>query len=169
MSLRIFIAKDSTAQALGAEAVARAFAEAVAARGLGAEIVRTSARGLYWLEPLVEIDAGAGRVGYGPLTPQDVAGVLDAAGGAHPKALGRIEDLDFLKRQQRLIFARAGADRSALAQRLRGTRRSARASPGVGDRRGGDGQDGAGVRAARARRRGVPDGDQMAHGGGGFF
>jgi formate dehydrogenase iron-sulfur subunit len=108
MTMRIFIPKDSTALALGAEAVARAFSTALAARGLQAEIVRTGSRGLYWLEPLVEIDAGAGRVGYGPLTPADAGGVLDAAGGAHPKALGRVEEMGYLKRQQRLIFARCG-------------------------------------------------------------
>ena len=108
MNLRIFIPRDSTALALGADAVARAFADAVAARGLSAQIVRTSSRGMFWLEPLVEIDSGDGRMGYGPLTPADALSVLDAAGGAHPKALGLVAEIDFLKRQQRLIFARAG-------------------------------------------------------------
>jgi formate dehydrogenase iron-sulfur subunit len=108
MTLRIFIPKDSTALALGAETVARAFAEAVATRGVAAEIVRTSSRGMFWLEPLVEIETDAGRMGYGPLTPEDAGSVLDAAGGAHPRGLGRVEDIDYLKRQQRLIFARAG-------------------------------------------------------------
>ena len=106
MTMRIFIPKDSTALALGAEAVARAFANAVATRGLTAEIVRTGSRGLFWLEPLVEIDDGFGRLGYGPLAPEDAESVL--AGGAHPKALGRVEEIDYLKRQQRLIFARCG-------------------------------------------------------------
>ena len=133
--MRIYIPKDSTALALGAEAVARAFVAAAALRGMAAEIVRTGSRGLYWLEPLVEIDSGAGRVGYGPLTPADADSVLDAAGGAHPKALGRVEEIDYLKRQQRLIFARCGVtDPLSLADNeahggLRGLRRALEIGP----------------------------------------
>ena len=110
MSLRIFIPQDSTALALGAEKVARAFAEALARKGLTATLVRTGSRGLYWLEPLVEIETAGQRIGYGPLLPSDADSVLDAATRthAHPKALGRVEDIDFLRGQQRLMFARCG-------------------------------------------------------------
>jgi formate dehydrogenase iron-sulfur subunit len=101
--MRIFIPKDSTAVALGADKVARAFAEAA---GGSAEIVRTGSRGLYWLEPMVEIERDGARLAYGPLNPEDAPAVL--AGGEHPKALGRAEDIDYLKQQQRLIFARCG-------------------------------------------------------------
>jgi formate dehydrogenase iron-sulfur subunit len=97
---RVFIPRDSTALALGAEKLARAFART------GVEIVRTGSRGLYWLEPLVEIERDGVRLGYGPLEPKDVDAVL--AGGDHPKALGRVEEIDYFKQQQRLIFARCG-------------------------------------------------------------
>ncbi len=97
---RVYIPRDSTALALGAEKVARAFARP------GVEIVRTGSRGLYWLEPLVEIERDGARFGYGPLTPEDAESVL--AGGDHPKALGRVEEIDYFKQQQRLIFARLG-------------------------------------------------------------
>ena len=54
---RVFIPRDAAALALGADAVARA----VAAARPDLEIVRTGSRGLFWLEPLVEIETAAGR------------------------------------------------------------------------------------------------------------
>ena len=38
-------------------------------RGLDVEIVRTGSRGMYWLEPLVEVARPEGRIGYGPVKP----------------------------------------------------------------------------------------------------
>jgi formate dehydrogenase iron-sulfur subunit len=106
MSVRVFIPKDSTALALGAERVARAFAAAAERAGLALDIVRTGSRGAYWLEPLIEIERDGQRLGYGPLGVEDAQAVL--AGGDHPKALGRVEEIDWFKQQQRLIFARCG-------------------------------------------------------------
>jgi formate dehydrogenase iron-sulfur subunit len=37
-------------------------------------IVRNGSRGLFWLEPLVEVATPAGRVAYGPVAPSDVPG-----------------------------------------------------------------------------------------------
>ncbi|WP_349290644.1 formate dehydrogenase beta subunit [Crenobacter caeni] len=111
MSVRVRISEDSVACALGADDVARALAAALAVRGLTADIVRVSARGLYWLEPLLEVDTDAGSFGYGPVTDADIDSLLDAGllqGGAHPLALGPVDALPFLARQQRLVFARAG-------------------------------------------------------------
>ena len=39
----------------------------------GETVVRTGSRGMLWLEPLVEVETSLGRVGYGPVTPADVA------------------------------------------------------------------------------------------------
>ena len=75
---RIFIPRDVAALAVGAEAVYRAFADALLQRGVSARIVRTGSRGLFWLEPLVEVETGAGRIAYGPVAPADVPAVLDA-------------------------------------------------------------------------------------------
>ena len=58
--------------------------------------------GLFWLEPLVEIDTPEGRVGYGPVAPKDVKGLFKS------KSIGLVEELPYLKRQERLTFARAG-------------------------------------------------------------
>jgi len=111
MTTTIYIPKDSGALALGAEKVAKAVAREITARGLDARIVRTGSRGLYWLEPMVEVQAESGRVAYGPVKAGDVAGLLDAGlaeGGMHPLFLGDPEKLPFLARQTRLTFARCG-------------------------------------------------------------
>ena len=75
-------------------------------------IVRTGSRGLFWLEPLIEVETAAGRIGYGPVAPDEVARRCSRPASwlaaSHPKALGRVEDIPFLARQQRLIFARCG-------------------------------------------------------------
>ncbi len=42
------------------------------------EIVRTGSRGLYWLEPMVEVETPEGRIAYGPITRADVDALLDA-------------------------------------------------------------------------------------------
>src|SRR5277367_4086532 len=111
MTPRIYIPGDAGALAVGADEVAAALRQAAAARRLDIDIVRTGSRGLYWLEPLVEVATPAGRVAYGPVAPADAAGVLDAAladGGAHPLAHGLAEEIPWLKRQTRLTFARCG-------------------------------------------------------------
>jgi hypothetical protein len=42
------------------------------------EIVRNGSRGMYWLEPMVEVATGKGRVAYGPVTASDVASLFEA-------------------------------------------------------------------------------------------
>ncbi|MGN7753741.1 formate dehydrogenase beta subunit [Sinorhizobium sp. 22678] len=111
MTVRIYIPRDAAAIALGAEKVVEAMAGEIAARGLDATIVRNGSRGMHWLEPLVEVETAAGRVAYGPVKARDVASLLDAgliSGGAHPLCLGKTEEIQFLKRQTRLTFARCG-------------------------------------------------------------
>ncbi len=73
--------------------------------------MRNGSRGLFWLEPLVEVETAAGRIAYGPLRAQDVAGLFEADflhGGAHALRLGLTDEIPYLKRQQRLSFARVG-------------------------------------------------------------
>ena len=64
------------------------------------QLVRNGSRGLLWLEPMVEIATPAGRVAYGPVQPEDVAGLFEAGwlqGDAHPLRLGPTEDIPYLK------------------------------------------------------------------------
>lgn len=111
MTTPLFIPRDSTALALGAEAVATAFAVAIKNDGLNARIVRNGSRGLFWLEPMVEVDTPAGRIAYGPVSAEDVPSLLAAnvlAGGAHPLRLGPPEQLPYLRHQQRRCLQRIG-------------------------------------------------------------
>ena len=111
MTTRIFVPRDSGALALGAGKVAEAIEREIQSRGLDVELVRNGSRGLYWLEPMVEVETGAGRVAYGPVKPGDVASLLDAGlgeGRMHPLNLGDPEEIPFLKRQTRLTFQRCG-------------------------------------------------------------
>lgn len=109
----LYLPCDSLARAVGADEVATALITQAHERPLSLELQRTSSRGLYWLEPLLEVDTPQGRFGFGPLTAADVPSVLEALGdpSAHPLALGLVEDLPYLKTQQRLLFARAGITR----------------------------------------------------------
>ena len=111
MKAKVYVPGDSAALSVGADRVAKAIAKEAVRRGLDVTILRNGARGLYWLEPLVEIESAAGRLAYGPIEEEDVASLFDAhflSGRVHPKALGRIEDHPYLKNQQRLLFARCG-------------------------------------------------------------
>jgi len=111
MTPRVFVSRDSSALAVGAESVAQALVGEARKRGVPLEIVRTGSRGLFFLEPLVEVETPEGRIGYGPVAAADAASLFDAdflSGGAHPSARGRIEAIPFLARQQRLVFARCG-------------------------------------------------------------
>ncbi|WP_020482978.1 formate dehydrogenase beta subunit [Methylomonas sp. MK1] len=108
---RVFISRDSTALSLGAEQVAKALEQQASSKGLSAEIVRNGSRGLFWLEPLVEVETSQGRVSYGPVQVEDVAPLLDAGlldGKQHPLYLGNIEEIAYFKNQNRLTFARVG-------------------------------------------------------------
>ncbi|WP_347989225.1 NADH-quinone oxidoreductase subunit NuoF [Methylomonas sp. AM2-LC] len=108
---RLFISRDSTAISLGAEQVVNAVKQQAAAKNLDIEIVRNGSRGLFWLEPLLEVETPTGRVAYGPVQPEDVGSLLDSGlvqGKQHALYLGNIEELAYFKNQNRLTFARVG-------------------------------------------------------------
>lgn len=112
MALRIFVPSDTTACSLGADEVAAAIADAAVDCAVEVELVRNGSRGLFWLEPLVEVDTAEGRVAYGPVTPEAVnelvaAGLFDGE-PSHPLCQGLTDDIPWLKAQQRLTFARIG-------------------------------------------------------------
>ena len=110
-TITVYVPRDSAALAAGADRVAQRIAKEATARGIMLELVRNGSRGMFWLEPLVEVNTPTGRIAYGPVTPDDVAGLFDAGfltGGKHPLALGPTEDIPYLKKQERLTFARMG-------------------------------------------------------------
>ena len=87
-----------------------ALQQVAAQRNLPIEIVRTGSRGLYWLEPLVELATPQGRIAFGPVTEADVPSLLTALAGhaQHPLRLGMTDEIPWLKRQTRLTFANCG-------------------------------------------------------------
>lgn len=108
---RVFVPADTTACALGANAVAAEVEAQARARGLDVQVVRNGSRGMFWLEPLLEVEADGARYAYGPVRSGEVAELFDAGFPApvrHPLFRGRVTDIGWLSRQQRLTFARAG-------------------------------------------------------------
>lgn len=111
MSIIIYVPCDSSAVSLGADRVAVAIAKEAATRGIDITLIRNGSRGMYWLEPLVEVATDQGRIAYGPVQPGDVSSLFDAdftLGKAHALCLGLTEEIDYFKKQQRLTFARIG-------------------------------------------------------------
>jgi len=109
--VKIFVPRDATALALGAEATARAIVDEAKQRGIEIELVRNGSRGMFWLEPLVEVATPAGRIAYGPVKAADVAALFDAnfvQGEVHALRVGAVGDQPWFKNQQRLCFARVG-------------------------------------------------------------
>ena len=98
--MKIFVPADSSALSLGADEVASALIAA------GAEVIRTGSRGMFWLEPLVEVETAEGRVGYPNFDPADSTALLKNE--LSDKSIGLVQEYDWLKKQQRVTFARVG-------------------------------------------------------------
>ena len=111
MTTKIYVPRDSSAIALGADRVAERVLEVIANDNLDATLVRNGSRGMVWAEPLLEVETTEGRVGYANVDPTDVSAVVGAAmadGGEHSKRIGFVDELPYLKNQERLCFARNG-------------------------------------------------------------
>ena len=109
--VKVYVPRDSSALSLGADKTAQAIQAEAAKRGVAIDLVRNGSRGMFYLEPMVEVATSKGRVAYAPVQPKDVASLFDAGfltGGAHPLNLGLTEEIPYFKKQQRLTFARIG-------------------------------------------------------------
>ena len=98
--MKVFVPADSSALSLGADEVADALLQA------GAQVVRNGSRGMFWLEPLVEIETPEGRIGFANVEPGDAQAILN--NDLESKSIGLVEEYDWLKKQQRVTFARVG-------------------------------------------------------------
>jgi formate dehydrogenase iron-sulfur subunit len=105
--MKIYLPLDSAAVALGADDLAHAIAVHAKSKGVALDLVRNGSRGMVFLEPLAEVETPEGRMAFGPLTLADVPALFGDLAD-HPKALGLIEDLPWMKAQTRLTFARCG-------------------------------------------------------------
>jgi len=112
MITRIFIPCDTTALSMGADKLVALFIAEAEKHNSTIEIIRNGSRGMFWLEPLVEVETAAGRMAYGPVQAQDVTSLFESGllvgSQQHRLALGLTEEISFFKKQQRLTFARAG-------------------------------------------------------------
>lgn len=111
MTITVYVSGDSSAVSLGANRTANALLKEAQQRGVDIEVIRNGSRGMYWLEPLVEVEVNGERTAYGPVQATDVASLFDAGfiyGRNHPLALGLTEEIPYFKKQQRLTFARVG-------------------------------------------------------------
>jgi formate dehydrogenase iron-sulfur subunit len=112
MTIRIFVPCDTTALSLAADKVADAIRLEAESRDVAIELVRNGSRGMLWLEPLVEVETANGRVGFAAVAPEQVSELFDAglAEGKqdHASCVGLVEEIPYLKKQQRLTFARSG-------------------------------------------------------------
>ena len=108
---RIFVPRETSAISLGADDVAEKIRSKLASSGSKAKIARNGSWGMCWLEPLIEVETGKGRIAYGPVTSDDVDSLIAADflnGGKHALRLGPTEKISWLARQQRWTFARCG-------------------------------------------------------------
>ena len=108
---KVYVPIDAAARSVGADEVAAAILAEAKKQGLAIELIRTGSRGMFALEPLVEVATAAGRVAYGPVMPADVPGLFAGGflqGGKHALLHGKTDEMPFLKRQQRVTFARVG-------------------------------------------------------------
>ena len=111
MSSTVWVPRDAAARSVGADEVAERIAELA---GPEVRVVRTGSRGMLWLEPLVEVQTPAGRVGYGPVQVEDVDGLIAAgllnstAIPGHELGQGLVEELPWMRAQRRVTFARVG-------------------------------------------------------------
>jgi len=111
MTTKVFVPQDSASKSVGADDVAAAITKLAKEKNLEIELIRNGSRGMLWLEPLVEVATAAGRVGFGPVTLENIEELFEADflnSSSHPSCIGIVEDFTWLKSQQRLTFKRVG-------------------------------------------------------------
>jgi formate dehydrogenase iron-sulfur subunit len=109
--VKIYVPRDAAALGVGADETAQAIVAEAERRGIAVELIRNGSRGLLWLEPLVEVEVAGSRLAYGPVQAEDVAGLFEAgfpSGKPHALGHGATDQIPYLKKQERLTFARVG-------------------------------------------------------------
>jgi formate dehydrogenase iron-sulfur subunit len=95
--MRLYVANDTSSQAAGSDRLAQHLAAVP-----GVDVVRTSSRGAFFLEPMVERDSPDGRLIWCHVTPDQIPSILAGTGGQ------RLHEIPFLHHQQRITFANFG-------------------------------------------------------------
>ena len=111
-NIKVYVPRDTTACSLGADSVAVSLQHYFSNNGIDCEVVRSGSRGLYWLEPLIEIETDSGRIAYGPIGPNIIDEFIAAKcwkiNKEHWSYLGVVDEIPYLQKQQRVTFARVG-------------------------------------------------------------
>jgi formate dehydrogenase iron-sulfur subunit len=94
---RCYLANDTSSRAAGAERLAEAWTERTEI-----QLIRTSSRGAFFLEPMVERDTPNGREAWFNVAPNDLPRIVAGVGGTP------VAGIPFLKQQTRFTFANFG-------------------------------------------------------------
>ena len=97
MALRLYLSNDTSARAAGAGLLADSWSERPEV-----QLIRTSSRGAFFLEPMVERDSPDGRLAWFNVTPDDLRSILAGIGGT------AVRSISFLTQQTRFTFANFG-------------------------------------------------------------
>jgi len=111
VTVKVYIARETSALSVDAEDIVRQLPALMPQAGPNVEIIRHGSRGMTWLEPLVEVDTEQGRVAYGPVTPEALPDLVAAEfylGKPHALGHGLTEQLPYFAAQQRVTFRRCG-------------------------------------------------------------
>ena len=109
--IKVFVPLDSAALSMGADEVAAAISKLIESLGKDVSVIRTGSRGMLWLEPLVEVETAAGRIGYANVSVEMVPELFAAdfmSGADYKSKIGLVENHEFLKSQNRITFSRVG-------------------------------------------------------------
>lgn len=111
-NVQVSVAADTTARSVGSDSVSAALVQHFDSRSVNLELRRPGSRGLYWLEPMLEVETENGPIAFGPLQTSDIADIFAADDGRpsieHARYLGPTDKIEHLARQNRLTFARVG-------------------------------------------------------------
>ena len=132
--------------------------------GVELRIVRNGSRGLYWLEPMIEVETPAGRVAYGPVPARRCRIVFRAGVPAQRRAstAPRSDRRDPLSEKSGAADVRARRHhRPGFARRLRRAWRLSRARTRARDDRCANRRRSDDLGTARTRRRGLSRRHQM--------
>lgn len=105
--INVYVPRDAASISMGSDNVAAA----ISALPEEINVIRNGTWGMTYLEPLVEVETDKGRVAYGPVSVADIGSLYAAgflAGGDHSLCQGLTAEIDYLKNQERLTFARCG-------------------------------------------------------------
>lgn len=104
--MKVLVSQDSFSIARRGDEVAELLAEAEV------EVVRTGSDGLAWLEPVVKTETSSGWNVFGPIDPDklDRRNLHEPSywSSEHPCYQGSLSEIDFFKKQNRLVFDRCG-------------------------------------------------------------